>query len=82
MANRPAQTMPATRPKAEDVAKYLLVKKGSLTGFQLEKLLYYCQAWSLAVDKEPLSDNEIRAYQNGPVVPNVSYPSGSGSQVH
>ena len=73
MVNQPVQTMPSTRPKAEDVAKYLLVKKGSLTGFQLEKLLYYCQAWSLAVDKEPLFDDEIRAYQNGPVVPNVSY---------
>ena len=32
MVNQPEQTMPPTRPKAEDVAKYLLVKKGSLTG--------------------------------------------------
>ena len=67
------QSVCTTRPKAADVAKYILVKKGSLTGYQLEKLLYYCQAWSLAVDKAPLFDDEIRAFENGPVVPSVSY---------
>ena len=71
MANQPAHTT-KNRPSAADVAKYMLVKKGSLTGFQLEKLLFYCQAWSLAVDKEPLFDDEILAFENGPVVPNVS----------
>lgn len=59
------------RPTAADVAKYMLVKKGSLTGYQLQKLLYYCQAWSLAVNREPLFDDEIHAFRNGPVVPKV-----------
>lgn len=60
------------QPSASDVAKYLLKKKGTLTGFQLQKLLYYCQAWSLTVEDKPLFSEEIRAYEHGPVVPSVS----------
>ena len=59
-------------PRAADAAKYMLLKKGSLTGFELEKLLYYCQAWSLAIDRKPLFREEIHAYENGPVVKAVS----------
>lgn len=59
-------------PRVADVAKYMLIKKGSLTGFELEKLLYYCQAWSLAIDRKPLFREEIHAYENGPVVKAVS----------
>lgn len=33
-----------------DVAKYILHKKGPMTTMKLEKLTYYCQAWSLAWD--------------------------------
>ena len=60
------------QPSASDVAKYLLEKKGTLTGFQLQKLLYYCQAWSLAVENKPLFLDEVRAYEHGPAVPSVS----------
>lgn len=66
------QSSETTLPHAADVAKYMLIKKGSLTGFELEKLLYYCQAWSLAVDRKPLFSEEIHAYENGPVVKTVS----------
>ena len=60
------------QPTASDVAKYLLEKKGTLTGFQLQKLLYYCQAWSLTVEDKPLFAEDIRAFENGPDITSVS----------
>ena len=30
-----------------DVAKYILEKEGKLSTMKLQKLCYYCQAWSL-----------------------------------
>jgi uncharacterized phage-associated protein len=56
---------------AFDVAKYILKKRGSLTAMKLQKLLYYCQAWSLVWDEKPLFDNKIQAWVNGPVLPSV-----------
>ena len=56
---------------AFDVAKYILQKKGSLTAMKLQKLLYYCQAWSLVWDEKPLFENTIQAWVNGPVLPAV-----------
>ena len=72
----------AEKPRAADVARYLLEKKGTLTGFQLQKLLYYCQAWSLTVDKRPLFDDEIKAYEHGPVIPSVSMQHKRMRYVH
>ena len=57
---------------AKDVAAYILEKKGSLTGYQLQKLLYYCQAWCLAETGAPLFDDPIEAWKHGPVVASVS----------
>lgn len=66
------RTTQQKNPSASDVAKYLLEKKGTLTGFQLQKLLYYCQAWSLVINDKPLFSEEIRAYEHGPAIPSVS----------
>lgn len=52
-----------------DVAKYILNKKGRLTTAKLQKLVYYCQAWSLVWDEEPIFEEKIEAWANGPVVP-------------
>lgn len=52
-----------------DVAKYILQKMGRTTTMKLEKLCYYCQAWSLAWDEEPLFDEDFQAWANGPVCP-------------
>lgn len=57
---------------ASDIAKYLLEQKGTLTGYQLQKLLYYCQAWNLVINNKPLFLDEIRAFENGPAIPSVS----------
>lgn len=50
-----------------DVANYILDKMGELTTMKLQKLTYYCQAWSLAWDEKPLFDDDFEAWANGPV---------------
>lgn len=50
-----------------DVAKYILEKCGSMTTMKLQKIAYYCQAWSLAWDDEPIFDEDFQAWANGPV---------------
>ena len=52
-----------------DVAKYILEQQGTMTTMKLQKLVYYCQAWSLVWDEEPLFPEVIKAWANGPVVP-------------
>ncbi|MDE0187387.1 MAG: DUF4065 domain-containing protein [Candidatus Poribacteria bacterium] len=56
-----------------DVASYILHCNGEMTTLKLQKLVYYCQAWSLVWDEEPLFDEEIQAWANGPVVPALFY---------
>ena len=51
-----------------DVARYILLKKGPMTTLKLQKLVYYCQAWSLVWDSESLFPEEIQAWASGPVV--------------
>jgi len=53
---------------AHDVAAYILQKCGEMTTMKLQKLIYYCQAWSLVWDEEPLFSENIEAWANGPVV--------------
>ena len=38
---------------------------------KLQKLVYYCQAWSLVWDGRPLFSEPIKAWTNGPVVPSL-----------
>lgn len=52
-----------------NVAFYILNKLGEMTTMKLQKLVYYCQAWSLAWDEKPLFDERIEAWANGPVSP-------------
>lgn len=59
-----------------DVTKliiYLANKYGDLiTNLRLQKLLYYTQVWHLVnFNKEPLFDDEIKAWNFGPVVEEV-----------
>lgn len=52
-----------------DVAAYILQKKrGEMTTMKLQKLVYYCQAWSLVWDETPLFAEKIEAWTSGPVV--------------
>jgi uncharacterized phage-associated protein len=43
----------------------------SITHLKVQKLVYYAQAWSLALRGEPLFDEEIRAWAHGPVAESV-----------
>src|SRR5258708_19127565 len=49
-----------------DVAAYVLRARGPLTAMKLQKLVYYSQAWSLAVNGRPLFPERARAWANGP----------------
>ncbi len=54
-----------------DVAAYILgtyPKREPITAWKLQKLVYYCQAWSLVWDEKPLFKEKIFAWANGPVV--------------
>lgn len=42
-----------------------------MDAMQLQKLLYYVQAWHLAITDEPLFSDQIKAWADGPVVPAV-----------
>ena len=37
-----------------DIAQYILSATGEMTTMKLQKLVYYCQAWSLVWDEEPI----------------------------
>ncbi len=50
-----------------DVAKYIVDKLGSVDTWKLQKLVYYCQAWSLVWDERPMFGEPIEAWANGPV---------------
>jgi uncharacterized phage-associated protein len=51
-----------------DVAQYILSKKNPMTVMKLQKLVYYCQAWSLVWHEKLLFNECIEAWANGPVV--------------
>lgn len=60
-----------------DVAIYILQKIESCSTMKLHKLLYYCQAWSLVWDEQPLFNDKIEAWANGPVIRSLfSYHKG------
>ena len=53
------------------VAKFIINRIGETTTLKLQKLTYYCQAWSLAWDGKPLFDEDFQAWANGPVCPEL-----------
>lgn len=50
----------------------------SITHLKLQKLVYYAQAWSLALKKRPLFDEDLQAWAHGPVSESV-YRNYEGS---
>ncbi len=53
-----------------DVAAYILEQNpGKISAMKLQKLVYYCQAWSLVWDERPMFRAPIQAWASGPVVP-------------
>ena len=59
---------------AQDFAQAIVSRLApgrSLETVKLQKLLYFIQGWSLAVWGRPAFDQDIEAWQYGPVVPSV-----------
>jgi len=58
--------------KAQKVAKYILYlannNKKEVTNKKLQKLVYYSQAWSLAINNKKLFNEEIEAWVHGPAI--------------
>lgn len=57
----------------ECVADFLLCESrergDNLTNLKLQKLLYYAQAWHLALRNQPLFSEDFQAWIHGPVLP-------------
>ena len=61
---------------ASDVAKWFICNLDreagdSITHLKLQKLIYYSQAWSLAINKKALFEEDFEAWARGPVIPAV-----------
>ena len=56
-----------------NVARYILQKQGNMSTWKLQKLCYYCQAWSLVWDEKPLFKEDFEAWANGPVCRELFY---------
>ena len=59
----------STMANVADVAAYILDRQGPMSGWKLQKLVYYCQAWHLVWEEEPLFPEPMQAWANGPVSP-------------
>lgn len=62
--------------KALDVANFFVelangTAEECMTNLRINKFLYYAQAWSLVRFNKPLFEEEIQAWDYGPVVPSV-----------
>ncbi len=61
---------------AQDVANWFLSRidreaGDTISNLKLQKLLYYAQAWMLALYDRPLFRERIEAWMHGPVVPEM-----------
>ena len=70
-------------PSALDVAERILQLRGPISAKKLLKLVYYCQAWSLAVEDRSMFRERVEAWMYGPVVPDLYqvHPRGIASTV-
>ncbi|MCM3761021.1 DUF4065 domain-containing protein [Alkalihalobacillus oceani] len=60
-----------------DLSNYIIaycnLNGTNITNKKLQKLMYYCQAWSLALDNERLIDHEFEAWVHGAVLKNLYF---------
>lgn len=61
---------------ATDIAAWFLRQPDreageSITHLKLQKLVYYAQAWSIAILNKPLFDEDLEAWAHGPVAPSI-----------
>lgn len=60
---------------ARDIAQWLIWFANEhgdmMTNLRLQKLLYYTQAWHLALNDVPMFDDDFQAWIHGPVIPKI-----------
>ena len=60
---------------ADKITDYLIskgIKEGiPLTNKRLQKLLYYIQAWHLAIRRQPIFEDKIEAWIHGPAIRSI-----------
>jgi uncharacterized phage-associated protein len=54
--------------RVHDIAEYILQRCGPMTTMKLQKLVYYSQAWSLALRGSAVFEERVQAWAHGPVV--------------
>ena len=64
------------KKSASDIADWFLAKidreaGDAVTHLKLQKLVYYAQAWTLALLGHPLIEEEFEAWAHGPCVPSL-----------
>jgi len=63
------------RTDVDKVADYFIytahIVGDCITNLQLQKLVYYAEAWHLAIYDEPLTGADFEAWIHGPVVPSL-----------
>lgn len=66
---------------ANDVASVIVARNERpwTDAMSLQKLLYYVQAWHLAITGEGLFAEQVKAWRGGPVVPQVWHDRKAGS---
>ena len=62
-----------------DVARYILSRQDqnagdTISNMKLQKLVYYAQGFALAITGKPLFQEDIEAWEHGPVAPAL-YPT-------
>jgi uncharacterized phage-associated protein len=72
--------LPPTTVSAHDVARELRRRLPSAGVLKVQKLLYYCQGWSLAWHGAPLFGERIEAWDQGPVVATVWHDEHDGRE--
>jgi len=55
----------------QDVAAYILAKRGSMSAMKLQKLCYFCYGYHMAWEERPLFPEPFEAWANGPVSPRL-----------
>jgi uncharacterized phage-associated protein len=63
-----AEEASAMTVSVHDVAAYILTRRSPMSTMELQKLVYYSQAWHLVWDEDRLFPEEIEAWAGGPVV--------------
>lgn len=57
--------------EVQDVAQRIVDTIGVVSCIKLQKLVYYCKAWSLVWDEDPLFAGRVEAWAHGPVIPDL-----------